>query len=430
MRGFSRVAALAAAFACLATPVAGQGFGRSPAVAVSSGQVLIAESGGPTSTGAVYVYERGPDGWAVSAELAPYGAEEGGRFGTSLAVDGDRMLVGSPAAAHVFERSDGVWEEVATLRPTDLPEGFLFGTSGAVAGDIALVSAPGRAPRQGAPAAGRVYFFEWDGSAWNEAGSVESPEAAAGDGFGAAMLTDGRVAAIGAPGTADGAGAVFFFTRAEDGTWTAAPEPLTAAEAGQNAAFGSVLYGEDTEDGFRLVVGAPGAGGVGIAYTFTPDGDAWRPEGRFYPPVVAGGRSFGRTFAEAFAAVDGEIWIGGSGSGAGREGRVLRYSTDPEGGVELAGALSASNRAAGDGFGGGVAVQGDVAVVAASRKDYGMGTAYVFERRGDEWVETAEVWSDAKNYAAINGHEVGCEEGVSADFDCSEVNILSFMPVQ
>ena len=147
------------------------------------------------------------------------------------------------------------------------------------------------------------------------------------------MITDGRVAAIGAPGTAVGnanrAGAVFFFTRADDGTWTAAPEPLTAAEAGENGGFGSVLYGEDTEDGFRLVVGAPGAGGVGIAYTFTRDGDAWRPEGRLYPPVVAGGgRSSGQNFANALAAVDGEIWIGGFGSGAGREGRVLRYSTD------------------------------------------------------------------------------------------------------
>ena len=130
MRGFSRVAALAAAFACLATPVTGQGFGRGSAVAVSGGQVLIAESGGTTSTGVVYVYERGPDGWAVSAELAPYAAEEGGRFGISLAVDGDRMLVGSPGAAHVFERSDGGWEEVATLRPADLPEGYVFGAGG------------------------------------------------------------------------------------------------------------------------------------------------------------------------------------------------------------------------------------------------------------------------------------------------------------
>ena len=435
MRGFYRVAALAAAFACLATPVTGQGFGRSLAVAVSSGQVLLAESGGPTSTGAVYVYERGPDGWAVSAELAPYAAEEGGRFGISLAVDGDRMLAGSPGAAHVFERSDGAWEEVATLTPADLPEGLVFGAGGAIAGDLAMVAAPGQGGRGRPGAAGRVHFFEWDGSVWNEAGVVESPEAAAGDGFGAAMITDGRVAAIGAPGTAVGnanrAGAVFFFTRAEDGTWTAAPEPLTAPEAGENGGFGAVLYGEDTEDGFRLVVGAPGAGGVGIAYTFTPDGDAWRPEGRFYPPVVAGGgRSFGGNFANAFAAVDGEIWIGGSGSGAGREGRVLRYSTDPEGGVEFAGAVSASNRTDGDGFGGSLAAQGDVAVVAASRKDYGMGTAYIFERQGDEWVEAAEVWSDATNYAAVNGHEVGCEEGVSADFDCSEVNILSFMPVQ
>ena len=436
MRGFIRVAALAAVFAYLASPVAGQGFGGG--VAVSSGQVLIAESGGQTSTGAVYVYEKGPDGWAVSATLAPYAGEEGAGFGSSLSVSGDRMLVGSPGAAYVFERNAGAWEEVATLQPVDLPERMSFGARGAIAGDLVFVTAAGRATRQAPGPAGRVYVFVRDDSGWSEAGSLTSPEPAEGDQFGAAIVTDGEGVAISAPGatvgTAARAGAVHFFTQDDDGTWTASGEPLTAPDASQGAAFGSTMYGEDTAGGFRLIVGAGGAGGVGVAYGFTSEGDdTWTPVGRFFPPVVGGGgrgRFGGGGFASSFAAIDGELWIGGSGVGTGREGQVLRYSDDENGNLGLVGMVNASNRGEGDGFGSNIAVDGDVAVVAAGSKDYRMGTAYIFERQGNEWIEAAEVWSDATNYAAVNGHEVGCEEGVSADFDCSEVNILSFMPVQ
>lgn len=436
MRVLIRFAAFAAVFAGLTAPVAAQGFGGG--VAVSNGQILISERGGPTSTGTVYVYQKGPDGWTVSAELSPYGVEEGGSFGTSLSVDGDRMLVGAPGAAHIFERNGAVWEEVATLRPADLQAGMSFGSRGTIAGDLALVGAGGGGGfGRGPAAAGRVYVFERAGAGWNEVGSIESPDTAQGDGFGAAIVTDGRSAAIGAPGASAGsasrAGAVYFFTRGDDGGWTAAPEPLTAPDASENAGFGRTLHGQDTPDGFRLLVGAGGAGGVGVAYAFTAAGDGWTPAGRFFPPVVAGGGGgrFGAGgFATAFASVGGELWIGGSGVGAGREGQVLRYSGDVDAGLALTGALNASNRAGGDGFGSNMATDGDITVVVAGSKDYRMGTAYIFERQGDEWIEAAEVWSDATNYAAVNGHEVGCEEGVSADFDCSEVNILSFMPVQ
>ena len=433
MRVFIRLATFAAAFAFPAAHAAAQGFGGG--VAVSDGQVLIAERGGPTSTGYVYIYEKGPDGWDVTATLAPYAAEEGGGFGSSLSVDGDRMLVGAPGTAYVFEKDGGTWNEAAALRPTGLPEGWAVGT-GRIAGDVAFVAAGGRGGRGSPTPAGRVYIFERDGSGWNEAGFVESPAAEEGDRFGFSILTDGAVAAIGAPGAAVGeasrAGAVYFFARGDDAAWTAASEPLTAPDANNNAGFGSSLFGEDTESGYRLIVGAPGAQGVGAAYAFAADGDSWRPEGRLYPPVVAGGggRFGGGGFATAFAAQAGDVWIGGSGVGARREGQVLRYARDEDGGLGLAGVINASNRGSGDGFGSSLAVGGDIAVVAAGGKDYRMGTAYIFERQSGEWVEAAEVWSDAQNYAAVNGHEVGCEEGVSADFDCSEVNILSFMPVQ
>ena len=436
MRAVIRFAACSFALSMIAAPVFAQGFGAG--VAVHSGQVLVAEPGGPTSTGAVYVYEKGSAGWAESAALVAYGLEAGGRFGTSLSVSGDEMLVGSEGAAYVFARTDGVWEEVATLTPTSLPEGLSFGTGGIISGDVAMVPAQGRRTRQNAGLAGSVFVFERTDSGWMQVSVLTSPEAADGDGFGGAILTNGEVVAIGAPGAAvsnaNGAGAIYFFARGEDGAWSAGQlEPLTAPDPSQGSGFGSALHVNVVEGGFKLVVGAARAAGVGAAYEFTLEGDTWALGSRFLPPVVGGrggGRFGGGGFASSIATVGEELWIGGGGVGTQGEGQVLRYARIEDGSVVLRSALSASNAAARNGFGTRMAVDGDIAAIAATGKDHRWGTAYIFERQGEEWVETGEVWSEAKNYAAVNGHEVGCEEGVSADFDCSEINILSFMPVQ
>ena len=74
MHTLLKLATCITTLAMCALPLAGQGFGSG--VAVHSNQVLVAERGGPTSTGAVYVYEKGQDGWSVANTLVPAGAEK------------------------------------------------------------------------------------------------------------------------------------------------------------------------------------------------------------------------------------------------------------------------------------------------------------------------------------------------------------------
>ncbi len=379
------------------------------------------------------MYEKGPEGWTLSTTLAPYAAEMGGSFGTSLSLSGDRLLAGSPNGAYVFERNGTAWEEAATLRPAELAEGIRAGVVGAIAGDIALVAAMGTPRRGETMPPGRVYIFERGDSGWSEAGWVESPEPADGDGFGTSILTDGAVAAIAAPGAEVGgteqAGAVYFFARGDDGMWRASGDRLAASEPSERMNFGSAMHILEGE--LTLFVAARRAYDMGAVYAYALNEDAWELRGRFLPPVAAGDsrQSFNRAWATAIAADGDQVWIGGSATGPAGMGQVVNYTVE-DGGFRLAGELSASNAGANGGFGSRAAMEGDVAVVSAARKDYGMGTAYIFERDGGEWVEAAEVWSDVKNYAAVNGHEVGCEDGAAADFDCSDINILSFMPVQ
>ncbi len=411
----------------LALPLAAQGFGSG--VAIHSDQILVAETGGATSTGVVYVYEKTADGWTEREGIRPVGAEQGGRFGTSLSVSGDRMLVGSPGAAYVFERTGDTWNQTAVLTVPSLPDGMTFGTAGTLMGDLALVAATGPRSRRARYTQGKVFAFSRTASGWTQVGELVSPESGAADGFGSAIITNGQVAAIGAPGASvsdvDGAGAVYFFEAGEGGRWTAGGEPLVAPDPTQRAAFGATLEAVERAASTEFVVGASGAAGVGAVYSFTFDGPSPTPSGRYFPPVVGQRGGFG----SALAYVDGELWIGGNGIGTQGEGQVLRFGQTDAGSALLTGALSASNAGAGDGFGQRIAVSADLAVIVAGGKDYRFGTAYVFERDGSEWVETSEIWSEAENYAAVNGHEVGCEDGMSADFDCAKVNILSFMPV-
>ncbi len=434
MHTLLKLATCITTLAMCAIPLAGQGFGSG--VAVHSGQVLVAERGGATSTGAVYVYEKGQDGWRVAKTIVPAGAEKGGSFGTSLSVSDNMMLVGSPGASYVFERIDGEWEEVATLTSALVPDNLVFGLSGAINGNVALVAATNPGRYGGMSTAGRVFAFEGKDSGWTEVGELFPPELADGDGLGPAILTNGQVAAVGAPGATvnnvRGAGSVYFFVRGENGEWTSSStlEPLNAPRPTQGGNFGSELFALPTEDGAELLVGGGGLGGIGGAYSFALEGDSWALSNQFFPPVLGSGGRFSGGFPSSFSTTEGELWIGGSTIGDQGEGQVLRYGRTETGSLILRDVLSPSNAGERDGFGSQIAVQGNIAAIVAGGKDYRWGTAYIFEQVSGEWIETAEVWGDTQNYAAINGHEVGCEEGVSADFDCSEINILSFMPVQ
>jgi hypothetical protein len=130
------------------------GFGT--AVAVTEGDVLIAEPLFADRPGVVYVYRRNASGqWVVTQELSVRGGTDDNRLGRALDVDGNRALLGATkqdddlGAAYVFERDEsGTWREVARLLPDDV--GWLkWGRAGALAGEVALVAPRARGSQTG-----------------------------------------------------------------------------------------------------------------------------------------------------------------------------------------------------------------------------------------------------------------------------------------
>ncbi len=166
MNGMAPLAALALVLQSHeeAKLVAGDGFPHDyfgVAVSVFGERVLVGAQGdddsGPGS-GAAYVFARSASGaWLPEARLVAADSGPELVFGASVALFGDRALVGAPGtggvshygtgAAHVFERqADGTWVEQAKLVASDADDLDYFGVSVALFGDRALIGAFLRLP--------------------------------------------------------------------------------------------------------------------------------------------------------------------------------------------------------------------------------------------------------------------------------------------
>lgn len=150
------------------------------------------------------------------ADLAPNEPAPVPQFGTRIAADGDRILVGAPdplsippanqSAAYLFERApNGVWTQVAKLTPPSGQPGYLFGIDVALDGDRAVIGSSDE----------RAFFFErHSNGTWTLSGIGTQFLGETSAQFGEVVAFDAGVAAIGANTDADlgaSAGAAYFF---------------------------------------------------------------------------------------------------------------------------------------------------------------------------------------------------------------------------
>lgn len=111
-------------------------------------------------------------------------------FGSSVFIDGDFAVVGSPfhdtngnngqGKAYVFEKSFGAWNEVAILTASDGLAGHQFGRGVSISGDVVIVGSPFFN-------GGKVYLFEKPGGGWSnmtETAQLSPSDGGANDNFG------------------------------------------------------------------------------------------------------------------------------------------------------------------------------------------------------------------------------------------------------
>lgn len=135
-----------------------------------------------TRSGAVYIFQRQNSTWVQQARLTPSSGNSADMFGLKVALQGQTLVVGAPhdsvgGAAYVFTRTGDAWTEQQKLQPSTPSAGGLFGFSVALDGDRVVVGAPHDSTR--ASQAGAAYVFVREAASWREQQRLEAVPAMA-----------------------------------------------------------------------------------------------------------------------------------------------------------------------------------------------------------------------------------------------------------
>ena len=155
-------------------------------------------------------------------------------------------------AVYVLTRQSGTWGEVAKLTASDKDAGDKFGSTVAVDGDTVVVGAH-RNDEHGTDS-GSAYVFTKPATVWvdaTETADLKASDGAAYDQFGASVSVDGDTVVVGTGLNSDSA---YVFTK-PDTVWVDATETvkLTAFDGANFDWFGKSV----AVDGDTVVVGAP-----------------------------------------------------------------------------------------------------------------------------------------------------------------------------
>lgn len=177
--------------------------------------------------GAAEVYELRDGKWTHAATLSSPKPSVSGWFGCAVAVEGDRIAVGaygepqdgSAGAVHLFRRTASGWTIEQSLTPPWSGPSW-FGFSIAMEGDRVLVGAPIARPPGSGAATGAAFLHEHAANGFTLVATLTAPWLVAGDGLGfSTALLDGAafVGATGDDELGEDAGAVYLFARRPNG---------------------------------------------------------------------------------------------------------------------------------------------------------------------------------------------------------------------
>lgn len=310
-----------------------------------------------------------------------------------------------PATASTFVQAE--------LQPGDLTLGSLFGRSVAAAGQTLVAGA------FTLTAPGAAYVYQRSSDAWSLQTELHAPQPAAQDDFGLSVATDGATVVVGA------VGATYIFVN-NNGVWTAQAQIAltgfsvavshdTMAVAGSGQVFvyrrnSSGIWNAEASwaipqatavalDSNTLVVGAAVVGTslgteVGTAFVFVRNNNVWTQQATLNANDPASFAQFG--FAVSVSGDTAVIGAPGDGSDVlnPRPGSAYVYVRNNGIWTEQA-ELFGLGASVGSNFGTGLAVIGNTIVVGAYDDDDSIGgSAFLYNRNGVTWTQTAELLPD------------------------------------
>jgi hypothetical protein len=173
------------------------------------------------------VFVRSGTTWSQQAYLKASNTGAGDRFGGSVSVSGDTVVVGAyledssttgvnstpnnsatdSGAAYVFVRGGTTWSQQAYLKASNTGANDYFGNSVAVSGDTVVVGAPyedsgttgvNSTPNESAADSGAAYVFLRSGTTWSQQAYLKASNTGANDYFGWSVSVSGDTVVVGA----------------------------------------------------------------------------------------------------------------------------------------------------------------------------------------------------------------------------------------
>jgi hypothetical protein len=316
-------------------------------------------------SGAAYVFVRSGATWTQQAYLKASNPGNSDRFGISVSVSGDTIVVGSlledsnatgvdgnqgdnsaadSGAAYVFVRNGTTWSQQAYLKASNAEANDQFGYSVFVSGDTVVVGAPfegsnatgvnGDEANNGAIVSGAAYVFVRNGATWSQQAYLKASNTESGDLFGITVTASNDIVVVAARGEDSNAtgvngneadnnetnsGAAYIFVRDTGGVWSQQAYLKASNTEGDDSFGASVAAAGDT-----VVVGATGedsmatgidgdqsnnsANSSGAAYIFVRDlSDVWSQQAYLKASNTGSGDQFGHA-----VAADGDTVVVGS----------------------------------------------------------------------------------------------------------------------
>lgn len=200
---------------------AGDNFGWT--VSISGDYAVVGaynEAGGPgdplPNAGAAYIFHRtGTNTWDNGTKIVADDAQTLDRFGRSVSISGDYLVVGADAedggpgdpdtnagAAYIFRRTGtNTWDTGTKIVAVDLQPYDNFGQSASISGDYVVVGAYNEDGGAGDPitGAGAAYIYHRTGlNSWDAGMKIVAPDAQTIDYFGQSVSISGNHAIVGA----------------------------------------------------------------------------------------------------------------------------------------------------------------------------------------------------------------------------------------
>ena len=178
------------------------------------GQRLVVGAQSTSDTGAAYIFYRIGSTWTQEAAIEAAKDHSGDNFGASVSIDGETIVVGAPftdpdlgggeitnaGAVYVFHKKANSWKQEARLVLDDAVAFDQFGQS-VIINDTTIVAGATAQDYYNILRSGSAYVYERNTGEWELQTRIISGEPYMDGDFGASLAIDGKLIAVGEPGT-------------------------------------------------------------------------------------------------------------------------------------------------------------------------------------------------------------------------------------